>query len=451
MRRPKKKRKTEKKMENKSIEKTMELLKKSYSPFHVVKNLKEELLGHGFTELDEKEPFALEKEKKYFVTRNGSSLIAFKIPSDLERVAFQVSAAHTDSPTYKVKPEPVSVYKNLVSLLTEPYGGMIHSTWFDRPLSLGGRVVVSKGNSLETKLLFIDQPLLQIPNLCIHFNRDINNGYKYNPAKDLVPILGTSEDGKFDFKAFLLKELGLPEEEYKVEGFDLFLVSLDEPRRVGLNGEFLSSPRLDDLSSTYTSLLGFVEGEGSKNISVYCAFDNEEVGSLTRQGAHSTFFKETISRIGKGLGLSEEEICSAVARSMLLSIDNAHANHPNYPEISDKANSVLLNGGIVLKSNANQSYTSDAFSSALVKKIAEKADVKVQPFTNRSDLRGGSTLGNLSNAEISFVSADIGCPQLAMHSANEFMGVYDVEAMEEFVRSFFSSTVLLTGERAEVL
>lgn len=438
-------------MENKSIEITMELLGKSYSPFHVVKNLREELLSDRFTELDETEPFRLEKGKKYFVTRNGSSLIAFKIPSEIKRAAFQLSAAHTDSPTYKIKPEPVSIYKNLVSLLTEPYGGMIHSTWLDRPLSLGGRVVVSKGDTLETKLLFIDRPLLQIPNLCIHFNRAVNDGMKYNPAKDLVPVLGTTEDGKFDFKEFLLKELGLSKEEYKVESFDLFLVNLDSPRRVGLNGEFLSSPRLDDLSSTYTSLLGFLEGEGSKNISVYCAFDNEEVGSLTRQGAHSTFLKDTVRRIGKGLGLSEEELSAAVARSMLLSIDNAHANHPNYPEIADKANNVLLNGGIVLKSNANQSYTSDAFSSAIVHKIAEKAGVKVQPFTNRSDLRGGSTLGNLSNSEISFVSADIGCPQLAMHSSNEFMGVYDVEAMEKFVETFFSSTVSLSGDKAEIL
>lgn len=413
------------------LEKTIELLNKSYSPFHVVDNLRNELLAKGYTELDEKKPFALKEGGNYFVIRNGSALIAFNVPSNPKESSFRISASHTDSPSFKIKPNPVLNYENLVSLNVEPYGGMIDAPWLDRALSFAGRVFYydNEGN-LKQALLNIDQDLMVIPNLCIHFNRDVNNGYKFNPAKDMIPLLGIEKD--FNFNEYLKGKLSDVKE---ILSFDLFLYNRDNAKRVGLNKEFLLSPKLDDLASTYSVLLGFLDANPTY-FNVYSAFDNEEVGSLTKQGAYGTFLADTLNRISKELDLNFEEM---IAKSLLISVDNAHANHPNHPEISDRTTHVQLNGGVVIKYNANQTYTSDALSAATLKDIVKDANIKFQDFTNRSDLRGGSTLGNLSNNQISINSVDIGIAQLAMHSCNELCGAEDIETMSLLAKEFFSS------------
>lgn len=414
-------------------EKVIELLNKSYSPFHVVDNLKGCLEEKGFKELKEDTPFSLKEGGRYYVTRNGSALIAFEVPSSLKNSAFRISASHTDSPTFKIKPTPVLKYKNLLSLNVEPYGGMIDSTWMDRPLSFAGRVFfLDENGEMKEKLLQIDEDLLMIPNLCIHFNRDINNGYKFNPAKDMIPLLGIDKD--FDFNKYLLSKI---EGAKEILSFDLFLYNRDQARKVGLHKEFLSSPKLDDLSSTYSVLLGFLDANPTY-FNIYCAFDNEEVGSLTKQGAYGTFLADTLKRIADSLSLPMEEM---IARSLLVSVDNAHANHPNHPEVSDASTSVLLNEGIVIKYNANQTYTTDGLSAALLKNIVKEANIPFQDFTNRSDLRGGSTLGNLSNNQISINSVDIGIAQLAMHSSNELCGLKDVNRMSQLMKEFFSSKI----------
>lgn len=413
------------------LDKTIELLNKSYSPFHVVKNIKDELDKKGYIELKEDKEFSLEEGENYYVIRNGSAIIAFNVPHSPKTSSFRISASHTDSPTFKIKPNPVINYKNIVSLNVEPYGGMIDAPWLDRPLSFAGRVFyLNKDGEMKSTLLNIDEDLLVIPNVCIHFNRNINNGYTFNPAKDMIPMLGIQKD--FNFNEYLLKQI---EEAKEILSFDLFLYNRDQAKKVGLNKEFVSSPKLDDLGSTYSVLLGFLDAS-PKYFNIYCAFDNEEVGSLTKQGAYGTFLSDTLNRISTALDLPYREM---VARSLLVSVDNAHANHPNHPELTDSTTSVLLNEGIVIKYNADQRYTTDALSAATLKNIVRKANISFQDFTNRSDLRGGSTLGNLSNNQVSINSVDIGIGQLAMHSCNELCGAKDIETMSLLMKEFFSS------------
>ena len=412
--------------------KVLSLLKTSYSPFHAVKNMEEELVKAGFEALEEAKPFVLKPGHSYFVKRNDSSIISFRIPANCEDLSFQIIATHGDSPTFKIKPNPLLRKGDLLLLNVEPYGGLIYSTWVDRPLSFAGRVVVKNEQGTKPYLLAIDEDLLQIPNLCIHMNREINNGFAYNPAKDLIPLLGKADDD-FDFNSYLLEKLGLQGE---VLAHDLFLYNRDEPRLLGRDKEFLSAGRLDDLSSAYTALLGFLDSKIGKDLDVFVCFDNEEVGSLTRQGANSDFLKNTLERILVALG-QKDRFGEVLARSFLVSADNAHANHPNYPEISDPTTKVTLGGGIVIKYNANQKYTSDALSASFVKEVAKAAGVPVQEYTNRSDLRGGSTLGNISNSELSLPSCDIGLAQLAMHSSNELMAKVDLDYMAAFSKAFY--------------
>ncbi len=422
-----------------NLEKMMGMLEKSYSQFHAVRNIKEELIENGFEELFEQSQFDLVPGHKYFVTRNDSSVIAFKFPKNASK-QFKITATHTDSPTFKIKPNPIKRYKNVASLNCEPYGGGIYYSFFDRPLTLAGRVFVKTGESVESKLLYIDEDLCYIPSLCIHMNRNVNSSFEANPARDTIPMLGELPED-FSFNKFLSEKLGNEE----VVSYDLYLVSREKPTLVGLNKEFISSPKLDDLSAAYTALFGFLKAEDENAINVYASFDNEEVGSLTKQGANSDFLKHTLGRIAESLGWKKEEKFQALANSVMLSIDNAHANHPNRPEMSDPTTDVRLNGGIVIKYNANQSYTSDALSSSIVKMLCKKKDIPYQEYTNRNDLRGGSTLGNISNSEVSLTTVDIGIAQLAMHSSNEIMGAKDVDHMVKLVDGFYSSNILFEG------
>ena len=420
-------------------DRVVDLLKRSPSAFHVVQNMKEILLSEGYCEIREDRPFDLEPGEKYFVTRNGSSIIAFRVPNErIRRIA--ISSTHNDSPTFKVKPNPVMGKQNLLSLNVEPYGGMIMSSWLDRPLSIAGRVMIERDLPfIESRLFDYDRDFCVIPSVAIHMNRGVNDGYAYNPAIDLIPLFSIQED-EFSFNSFLAAELGVKEDE--ILGFDLQLYVRDSTKIVGKKSEFLLSPKLDDLSSAYASLYGFIDSHpGQDLLPIFASFDNEEVGSMTKQGADSDFLESILLRIKEAVGLLENEYRAALASSWMLSVDNAHANHPNHPEYSDPTTKVFMGQGIVIKYNANQKYTTDAPSAAMVKEVAKAAGLNVQEFTNRSDLRGGGTLGAIANSHISIRTVDIGIPQLAMHSSVEICAVSDINDMGKLIEYFFSLNI----------
>ena len=419
-----------------NIEKIIELLDKSHSPYHVVNIIKNILVTNGFKEVEEFESFNVELNKKYFSIRNDSSIIAFKTPTNLSNYHFQIEASHTDSPTFKLKQHPVISSNGCTLLNVEPYGGMIISSWFDKPLSFAGRVVVKNGNFVETKLIDIDKDLLIIPNVAIHMNREINSGYKYNPAVDLLPIMSLNE---VNFEDLLKSHLNSNEE---IISHDLYLYNREQAKICGLNDEILSSPRIDNLTSVYLSLNAIINSTSSDALQVFAAFDNEEVGSKTRQGAGSTFLSDILKRISHSLGVSCEEYHQAIAKSSLLSVDNGHAIHPNHPEYSDQ-NKVFLNKGILIKYNASESYASNALSSSIVKVIAKENGIDVQDYENKSNIRGGSTLGNISTSQVSVLSVDIGLPQLAMHSSNEVCAINDIEHMKKLLIKYFNYSIVV--------
>ena len=432
-------------METNIISELTTFIEHAPTAFHAIDEIKMLLKKEGFQELKESEIWNLEPGKKYYVTRNNSSIIALKAGKDLENYSFHVTASHSDSPAFKLKENAeIEIAKKYTVLNTEGYGGMICSTWFDRPLSLAGSVMVKNGDRIETKLVKINRDLLMIPSLAIHMDRKVNEGRAINKQIDMLPVLSGSVKEPGEVKSLVAKELGV--ETTDIYGMDLFLYNRMEAVRWGSDGEFIGCPRLDDLQCAFTSLKGFLEAENDKNINVYACFDNEEVGSGTKQGAASTFLYDVLWRANKALGNTEEEYYRAVAGSFMLSCDNAHAVHPNYKQKTDATNCVYMNDGIVVKSHAGQKYTSDAVSVAVFKMICEKAGVPVQFFANRSDEAGGSTLGNIAMAQVSMNTVDIGLPQLAMHSAYETAGVKDTEYMIKAVKTFYGSHITTASD-----
>lgn len=416
----------------------IEFIKKSPSVFHAVDALKTELKSEGFEELAEGKKWNIQKGSKYFVTRNHSSIIAFKVGEYLDDYSFNIVASHCDSPSFKIKDNyKIEASKKYVQLNTEKYGGMIYSTWLDRPLSVAGRIIAKNGGNFETVLVNIDKNLVLIPNVAIHMNKEINSGMKYNEQVDLLPLYGICAEGKDSFMDLVSSYAGVQKD--NIISTDLFLYNRTEPTVWGENDEFMSSPKLDNLQCAYATLQGFLRGSNTKSVNVYCCFDNEEVGSGTKQGAASTFLEDVLKRINDNLGKSSEEYLCALASSFLISADNAHAVHPNHPELSDPTNRVYMNEGIVIKHNANQKYTTDAVSSALFKEFCKRADVPYQNYTNRSDVAGGSTLGNIASSKVSINMVDIGLAQLSMHSSYETAGIKDtlylIKATEEFFNS----------------
>lgn len=390
--------------------------------FHAVKNMKEMLLSQGFTPLSEREKWDLSPGGRYFVTRNDSAIIAFSIPKDGIR-GFRIMASHSDSPTFKIKENPeVCVEDHYTQLNVERYGGMTYGPWLDRPLSVAGRVVVKEGEQFITKLVNIDRDLVLIPNMAIHINKELNNGYKYNPQKDLLPVYGDIS-AKGTFMKTVAEAAGVSEE--NILGHDLFLYNRQKGTVWGAGEEYISSGRLDDLQCAFASLKGFLKGKREKYAAVHCVFDNEEVGSGTKQGAGSTFLKDTLTRIAENLSMSRQDYLMALAESFMVSADNAHAVHPNHTEKADPTNRPYINCGIVIKYNADQKYCTDAVSAAMFKDLCIRAGAAFQTYTNRSDQPGGSTLGNISTVQLALNAVDIGLPQLAMHSPYETAGVRD--------------------------
>lgn len=427
-------------MEHYLVKDMLNFIHKSPTSFHAVENMKDILIKEGYHQLHEEKRWELAAGGKYFVIRNQSSIVAFHIGSNLSEYSFQIAAAHSDSPCFKVKQHALLEIKEAYTQLnTEGYGGMLCSSWLDRPLSLAGRVLVKEGQRLVSRLLDFDRDLLLIPNLAIHMNRRANEGVAYNKQIDLLPLFSGTRMNESDYLQMLGDELHVSKD--AIYGTDLFLYNRMAPCIWGANREFLSSPRIDNLECAYTVFQGFLQGTHPETIQVYVCFDNEEVGSLTKQGAASTFLADVLQRINDGLGKTKEDYYRALANGFMVSADNAHALAPNHPEKYDARNFVLMNEGIVLKSNAAQHYTSDAVSIAIFKEICENVQVKTQAFVNRSDEAGGGTLGNLSQAQVAMNTIDIGLAQLAMHSAYETAGVHDVEPMIKAMKEFYDTRI----------
>lgn len=416
--------------------KLFDYIASSPTAYHAAAHTAGMLKNAGYKELFEGEEWKIKSGRGYFVRRNGSSLIAFRVPS-AEASGFMITASHSDSPCFKIKENPEIADKYYVKLSTEGYGGMIYSSWIDRPLAVAGRVTVKTEKGIEIRLVDTKEPVALIPNVAIHMNRQVNSGMSYNAAVDLAPLYGGEKDS---FKGYIASLAGVGEGDLVTT--DLFLYN---PQTGYEWGSYVSAPRLDDLQCAFASLTAFIESADALTVSsavpVYALFDNEEVGSQTKQGAASTFLFDVLSRAAAALG---KDYSRLVANSFMVSCDNAHANHPNHPEYSDKNHTVYMNNGIVIKYNANQKYTSDAVSVALFKLICDEAKAPVQYYANRADMAGGSTLGNIANTQVSLNTVDIGLPQLAMHSSFETAGKKDTKYLVRALSKFYSKALRAT-------
>ncbi len=421
----------------------LDFIDKSPTAWHAAANIAAELERAGYTRLYEEEDWQLRAPGKYYAVRNGSALIALNLPEEAD--GFLIMAAHGDSPAFRVKDGGEEKTLGLYSrLAVEKYGGMLCSTWLDRPLSLAGRVAVREKGGITMKLVNIDRDLLVIPNLAIHMDRSANEGKSFNVNVDMIPLIGSAES-KTGLNALIAGELGVKEEDIVSRELNLY------PRTPGTvwgaENEFISAPRLDDLQCAFGCLKGFLQAEKPKKATVLCVFDNEEVGSGTRQGADSGFLDDMLSRAWASLGRTDAQYRAALAGSFMVSADNAHAIHPNHPEFADRSERPVMNGGIAIKFNASMSYTTDGLSAAVFSELCRAAEVPVQRYANRPDLRGGSTLGHISLAHVSVPTLDIGLAQLAMHSSYETAGAKDTEYLVRAARAFYESGYRVNGER----
>ena len=416
------------------LEQFLNFAEQSPTAFHAAAGFREMLREAGFSELKETDPWLVDAGGKYYVVRNDSAVIAFEVP-ETGFSSFRIVAAHGDSPAFKLKEHFEDAGEHYVRLNVEKYGGMIMSTWMDRPLSVAGRLAVREGDGVGIRLVNLDRDAVLIPNQPIHFNRDINDGFKYDPQTDLLPLYG-DQDAKGGLMEEIAEAAGVRRED--ILSHDLFLYSRERASVWGAGDAFFSCGRIDDLECAWAGMAALAESSAREAVNVCAVFDNEEVGSSTRQGADSSFLYDTLTRLGFALGASDGEIRAAVAGSFMVSADNAHAVHPNHPEKFDKQNRTYMNQGVVIKHNANQKYTTDAVSDAVFTLVCEQANVPVQHFANRSDVPGGSTLGNLSNAHVSLNTVDIGLAQLAMHSLYETAGTKDLEYLLRTLKEFWS-------------
>ena len=417
----------------------LEFIEQGPSAFHVIDNVKTELEENNYVELQESEEWDLTSGGKYYVVRNDASLIAWQMP-ELEEFhacpGYHITAAHSDSPAFLLKENPeLKTEKAYIRLNTEKYGGMILSTWLDRPLSVAGRIVAEQDGELVSRLVNVDRDLLVIPSMAIHMEGKLNQGYEYKVGKDMLPIYA-DQTGDGSFLEMIAAEAGLTEPD-RILSQELYLYVREFGRVLGHEGEWILSPRLDDAQCVFGLLQGMKAQVPKRYVNVMAIFHNEEVGSSTRQGADSTFLEDVLLWISEAMRESIGSYRRKLSQSFLISADNAHALHPNHPEKADPANRPVLNGGIVLKYHGGQKYTTDALTAARVKQLCEEAGVPYQIYHNQSDLMGGSTLGNISTTHVSVPSADIGLPQLAMHSAVETAGSRDVRYLIEFVKQFY--------------
>lgn len=410
------------------------------SVYHAQNAVVRRLEAAGYTRLQEQENWDLVSGGKYYVTRGGTSVIAFRIPTG-DPAGFLMSASHSDRPCFKLKGN-LEVNGTYTRMAVEPYGGLIMGTWLDRPLSIAGRVSVAAEDGVRMKLVDIDRDLLVIPNVAIHMNRTVNEGYKWNPAVDLLPLIGGA-DAAGKLKDMLEQAAG-----GEILGRDLFLYVREKACVWGLEDEFISSAALDDLECVWGCTTGFLEAGESRAVPVLCVFDNEEVGSASVQGADSTLLRDVLEGICCSLGLNMRQM---LAQSFLVSADNAHAMHPNHPEFADPTNAPILGKGVVLKFNAALRYCTDGACAALMRTFARRAGVELQNYHNRADIPGGSTLGRISLAQVSVPTADIGLPQLAMHSCFETAATSDAEDLVKLMREYYASSLEKQGDDYKVL
>lgn len=414
-----------------------EFLGTSYTAYQAVENAERFLLKNGFSPLTETEDWMLSEGGKYFLKRNGSAIIAFTVGA-LDCFSFKIIASHTDSPALKLKENAVVLTGPYAKLNAETYGGGIWYSFFDRPLKIAGRIITEEDGALKSESVSSDY-FVTIPSLAVHMNRGVNEGFSVNAQVDLQPLFALAENGETpDFLR------GITEKESV--SYDLYLVNADMPWRFGLNGEFIASPRIDNLTSVCSSLEALTTHGESRGVCVAACLDNEEVGSQTLQGAGGDFLENVLRRIAYALKFDDNEYYKALAGSFLISLDNAHAMHPNHPEKCDPTNKPVTGGGIVIKGHANKAYTTDAVSSAIVKTIFGKAGVKYQTFFNRSDMRSGGTLGAISLGHIGVLSADLGLAQLAMHSACECFAAADYDELLNGLTAYYSSDILFTDD-----
>lgn len=421
----------------------IEFIDESPSTYHVVKNCSDILDENGFERIMPREKWEIKKGGKYFLKKSSSTIIAFTVGEDFDvKNGFKIFGAHTDSPCFRIKPNPEIVTENVVRLNTEVYGGPILSTWFDRPLSIAGRVIVKGENSFfpRTVKIKIDEPLLTIPNLAIHQNREVNNGVKIDKQNDVLPVISLINKN-FEREGYLerviLEKTGIKKED--IIDFDLYLYATEKGCLLGANEEFMSSPKIDNLASVYTGLIGLLEAEENQDrINIFVAFDNEEIGSATKQGADSNYLLNMLERISLALGLSRGDFLQMLESSYILSADAAHAAHPAHLGKTDPTNRGKINEGISIKISAKQKYTSDGYSIAVIKQLIEGTEIQIQPFVNESNELGGSTIGPISSTHLDIDGVDLGVPMLAMHSVRELCGIFDVFYLKELAKEFFS-------------
>ena len=421
----------------------IEFIDESPSTYHVVKNCSDILDENGFERIMPREKWEIKKGGKYFLKKSSSTIIAFTVGEDFDvKNGFKIFGAHTDSPCFRIKPNPEIVTENVVRLNTEVYGGPILSTWFDRPLSIAGRVIVKGENSFfpRTVKIKIDEPLLTIPNLAIHQNREVNNGVKIDKQNDVLPVISLINKN-FEREGYLeriiLEKTGIKKKD--IIDFDLYLYATEKGCLLGANEEFMSSPKIDNLASVYTGLIGLLEAEENQDrINIFVAFDNEEIGSATKQGADSNYLLNTLERISLALGLSRGDFLQMLESSYILSADAAHAAHPAHLGKTDPTNRGKINEGISIKISAKQKYTSDGYSIAVIKQLIEGTEIQIQPFVNESNELGGSTIGPISSTHLDIDGVDLGVPMLAMHSVRELCGIFDVFYLKELAKEFFS-------------
>lgn len=419
----------------------LDFINQSVTTYHAVAEITKRLNKAGFQELKLADSWQIKKGGKYYTTRNGSSLFAFIVGhGEPEDEGFRIIASHSDSPTFKIKPSPdINIEKHFIKLNTEVYGGPILMTWLDRPLSIAGRVSLRSQNPLypNNQLVDFGRPVAIIPSLAIHLNRSVNEGVELNKQIDMLPLTGIAQDDDAHFlKNALAKELNVATNE--IIDYDLTLYEHQKGCFVGLNNEFISSSRLDNLAMAHASLEAITNAPHAPFTQMIAIFDNEEVGSVTKQGAGSPLFRHLFERILSLLGKDKEATLRTIYKSFMVSADMAHSIHPNHPEKHDPVLHPLINKGPVIKIHANQKYTSDGDSTAVFEQFCQKADVPCQKFVNRSDANGGSTLGNISTGQLEIRSVDVGNPMLAMHSVRELAGVNDQWYMTRAFLSFFS-------------
>lgn len=405
----------------------------SPTAYHAVHNARLRLIEDGYTELFEGDKWTLERSGAYFVTKGDASLIAFRVPEE-GFDGFQIAASHTDSPAFKLKPGFELADNTYLRLSTEKYGGPVLSTWLDRPLGIAGRVMVRVGKALQSRLVSLDRDVALIPTVAPHLSSD----EKLSMLTDMCPLVG-GKDSVGALMSLVADSVGVDKED--IVSHDLYLVNRDKGREWGVRGEFISAPRLDDLQCVYTSLIGFLISTDEVNMPVLALFNSEEVGSATPEGAGSLFLSSVLKRISLALGGGEEEYLRLLSNSFMVSADNAHALHPNHPELTDSLNKACLNSGLVLKTNSQMRYITEGEGSAVFTELCRRADLPFTYYTNRSDKPGGSTLGHIAISNVPITGVDMGLPELSMHSAFETVGARDSEYAVRFFETYFSSHI----------